>query len=592
MPGGEGLSVELLPGYYVDESAHGAFKTLPWPSADKMPESIGRELILWAEGYTDEPGLIHPLTGLPWEFTFGQRRFLYLWYAHVDGRFIYRSGVKRGAKGVGKDYIAAAHMLMELVGPSQLVNEGGRWVGVRHRMPLVQIAANSEAQAKDTLRIANTMLSKDARAFYGLDCGETQTKLTDGSGGRMEVLTASDASSEGDPATFIALNESHHMTGDLGRRLASVARRNVGKSPAELQSRLVEYTNAHRMGGDSVAEDSFNAWQKQVSGKYPAMRQDILYDSVEADPALRLHVPEELELGLRQAYSDAPWSDIDRLTGEALDERTGAGDSIRFYFNGLAASEDAWVDPRKFDSLMDSSLSLSDGDAIAVFLDCSKSEDATGMVACRLSDSAFFVLGMWQKPHGDRGKEWLVPREEVDATAREAFSRYRVVWFGMDPSPARDDSTEALYWKELGDALHRDFRNRLKVWATPGAQGSSVVFDMRMSQRGGSERNQKFTETAELVSTLIDESDVESGVVPFRIESHAGLRMHAHNAKRRPNRWGFTLGKQSRDSKRLVDLAVCMVGARLGRDAALDSGKVRAASGAKKPVERRSFVLR
>ena len=586
------MSVELLPGYYVDDSLSGAFCTLPWPGIDDLPESIGPQLIRWAEGRTDEPGLTHYLTGEPWRFTVGQRKFLHLWYAHENGRFVYRSAVKRGAKGTGKDPFAAAHMILEFIGPSQLVFDGSGWVGARHRMPLVQIGANSEPQARDTLRIANSMLSKDARSFYGLDCGETQTKLTDGSGGRMETLTASDASSEGDPATFIALNESHHMTGDLGRRIADVARRNVGKSPAELQARMVEYTNAHRMGGDSVAEDSFNAWQKQVSGKYPGLRQDILYDSIEADPALRLHVPDELELGLRQAYADAGWADYYRLRGEALDPRTSPGDSIRFYFNGLAASEDAWVDPRKFDSLMDSSLSLSDGDAIAVFLDCSKSEDATGMVACRLSDSAFFVLGMWQKPHGDRGKDWLVPREEVDAAAREAFSRYRVVWFGMDPSPARDDSTEALYWKELGDSLHRDFRNRLKVWATPGAQGSSVVFDMRLSQRGGNERNQKFTETAELVSTLIDESDVEAGVVPFRIESHAGLRMHAHNAKRRPNRWGFTLGKQSRDYKRLVDLAVCMVGARLGRDVALDSGKVRAASGAKKPTERRSFVLR
>lgn len=585
-------NAELLPGYYR-EPKYGALCTLPWPDdPNDLPPSLGPSIIFWAEGRTDEPGLVHFLTGKPWRFTVGQKRFIHMWFAHRDGRFIYRSGVKRGAKGTGKDPFAAAMMLIELIGPSQLVHDGTGWVGVRHRMPLVQIAANSEAQAKDTLRIANTMLSRDARAYYGLDCGETQTKLTDGSGGRMEVLTASDSSSEGDPATFIALNESHHMTGDLGRRLADVARRNVGKSPAELQARLVEYTNAHRMGGDSVAEASFDAWQKQVSGKYPGLRQDILYDSVEADPNLRLHVPEELDRGIRQAHSDAFWSDIDRLKDEALDPRTSPGDSIRFYFNGLAAAEDAWIDPRKFDSLMEPSLSLSDGDQIALFLDCSKSEDSTGLVACRIHDSAFFVLGFWQRPHGNRGKDWIVPREEVDAAVRGAFDRFRVAWFGVDPSPARDDASEALYWKETIDGFHRDFRNRLKMWATPGAQGSSVLFDMRLSQRGGKERNEKFTETAELVASLVDESDIEAGVIPFRIESHAGLRMHAHNAKRRPNRWGFTLGKQSRDSKRLVDLAVCMVGSRLGRDIVLDSGKVRARQPARKKAERRSFVLR
>lgn len=61
----------------------------------------------------------------------------------------------------------------------------------------------------------------------------------------------------------------------------------------------------------------------------------------------------------------------------------------------------------------------------------------------------------------------------------------------------------------------------------------------------------------------------------FKHDGHAAMRTHAHNAKRRPNQWGYSLGKASRDSHQLVDLAVCMVGARLGRGIALNSGKVR-----------------
>ncbi|HLS33327.1 MAG TPA: hypothetical protein VK039_07050, partial [Brevibacterium sp.] len=368
-------------------------------------------------------------------------------------------------------------------------------------MPLVQIASNSEAQSKDTLRIANAMLGEGARRYYRIDAGETMTKLKDGTGGRMEVLTYSEKSSEGDPATFIVLNESHHMQGDSGYKIAAVARRNVGKSPAELQARLVEYTNAHQQGTESVAGDSFEAWQKQISGLYPGLKQDILYDSREADPRLRTYVPRELDLGIRQAYSDAPWYDHDRIVDEALDPRTTPGDSIRFYFNGLAAAEDAWVDPQKFDALADESLELVDGDQVCLFLDCSKSEDATGLVACRLKDGAIFVLGFWQRPHGARGKTWLAPRSEVDATLRDAFDRYRVIWCGIDPSPARDDEDESLYWKPIIDGIHRDFRNRVKLWATPGTvRGHSVLFDMRMSQPGARERNARFTEIAGLIS--------------------------------------------------------------------------------------------
>lgn len=573
---------EVLPGYRIDPIT-GAWLTIPWPldPAEKdslIVSSLGPDLIDWAEWRTDEPGLTDYLTGKPWRFTAGQKRFLILWYAYdARGRWLYRSGVKRGAKGTGKDPFGAALCNLELVGRSQLVlnDKTGSYEGMRHTMPLVQIASNSEAQSKDMLRIANGLFGREARDFYQIDAGETRTILKDG--GRLEVLTASEKSSEGDPATFIALNESHHMTESSGgHRIAEVARRNVGKSPAALQARLCELTNAHRMGTDSVAERTFNAWQAQVSGQ--ALRQDILYDSIEADPATRLHVEDELAAALAAAYSDAPWADLERLVDEVLDPRTSPGDSIRFYLNGLAAAEDAWVDPRKFDALANASLALEPGDQIVMFLDCSKSEDATGLVGCRLSDGAIFQLGVWQKPHGDRGKGWLAPRDEVDGVVRRSFDLYRVEWFGVDPSPATDDQDETLYWRTLIDLWHRDFSKKLKVWATPGAQGNSVLFDMRMSQRGAVQRNQLFTEVAMLTAQEIDE---DSG---FPHDGSSALRTHVHNAKRRPNQWGYSIGKASRDSAQLVDLAVCMVGARMGRGIVLNSGKVKQGSRSKAKV--------
>lgn len=566
--------VLLPPGYRVD-SGTGAWVSAPWPDDPDeklhlVRNSLGPALIEWAEGRTDEPGLIDYLTGRPWRFTPGQKRFLILWYAYDPqrGRWVYRSGVKRGAKGTGKDPFGASLLNIELVGRSQLVwdDDARQWAGMRHMLPLVQVASNSEAQSKDTLRIANAMFSGEARDYYGIDCGETRTILRDG--GRMEVLTASEKSSEGDPATFILLNESHHMTETSGgHKVAAVARRNVGKSPATLQARICEMTNAHQQGMDSEAERTYEAWQKQAAGK--AKRQDILYDSIEADPATDLSDDEQRTRALEQAYGDAPWADLERLSDEILDPRTSLADSIRYYLNGLAAAEDAWIDPRTFDTLAVNE-SLADDDQIAMFLDCSKSEDATGLVAARLSDGFVTVLGMWQRPHGDRGKDWLAPREKVDATVRQAFDRYRVVWFGVDPSPARDDENEALYWADLIDRWHRDFHRKLTLWATPGAQGHSVKFDMRISQRGGVERNRQFTEQAELTARAIDDDRT------LIHDGHAGLRLHTHHAKRRPNQWGVSLGKENRDSKNLVDLAVCMVGALLGRRIALNSPKVRA----------------
>jgi hypothetical protein len=165
-----------------------------------------------------------------------------------------------------------------------------------------------------------------------------------------------------------------------------------------------------------------------------------------------------------------------------------------------------------------------------------------------------------------------VPRAEVDAEVRAAFERYNVAWFGVDPSPAKEDTTEALYWMSLVDQWHRDFARRLPVWATPGTGGNSVLFDMRLSQSGGVRRNQAFTLAAEMVARWVDEEGLAG---PLRHDGSTSLRLHVHNARRRPNQWGVSLGKVTRDSTKLVDLAVCMVGAVMGAREALNSGKLR-----------------
>jgi hypothetical protein len=99
----------------------------------------------------------------------GQKRFLILWYAlDDDGRFVYRSGVKRGAKGTGKDPMLAAMCNTELLGPVEPYDRDdatGLWVGRARGFPLVQVMSNSEDQSKKVLRIANGMWTRRPRAL-------------------------------------------------------------------------------------------------------------------------------------------------------------------------------------------------------------------------------------------------------------------------------------------------------------------------------------------------------------------------------------------------------------------------------------------
>jgi hypothetical protein len=579
-------SADLPPGYYLDPKGSGAWMTLPWPGDQSLPwdhpsrlallqPSLGPSLIRWGETW-----LVHHLTGRPWRYTAGQKRFLILWYSLDENlRWHFRRAVKRGAKGTGKDPFAAAWGVTELCGPVRPVGwDGDRPVGVRQRLPLVQYGANSEAQAKDVLRIANAMVSLALRDEVGYDGGETVSKIE--GGGRVELLTASEMSAEGDPATAVGLNEVHHMTDQNGgMKTAKVAQRNVGKSPKELQARLIEFTNAHRQGADSRGERSYKAWQIQVSGKTKSKKIDILYDSMEADPALDITDPDQLMTGIRQAYTDAHWRDEERLHDEASDPDTSVADLIRYYLNGLATAEDAWVDPGNFDALARAGVELADGDQIAALLDCSKSGDATALVGCRLSDGHCFTLDVWQKPHG-HAAAWLAPVTEVDARSRDVLKRYAVMWFGIDPSPALDGTGQESYWMPMIDALHRDYKDEIPNWATPGKNGHAFLYDMRISAPGGLQRLREFTAMAEQTATDIDGDPDETEVArQARLANPAlthdgdpSLRAHVHNARRRPNAFGVSLGKASRDSTNLVDLAVCMVGARLGRRIALNSG--------------------
>lgn len=578
---------ELLPGYFIDPPT-GAWLTLRWPANPlELPPSIGPQVVADIEGR-----LSHHLEDESWRFTPAQRRWLWFWYAvRPDGRWLYRSGVKRGAKGTGKDPLIAAMVHGELWAPTRIADYDGTppaflheagWKGPwprgrAHRMPLVQIGANSEAQGMDTLRVVNGMVGAELSEELGWDGGILRSQMHDG--GRVELLTMSERTAEGDPATAIFLNETHHMTESSGgTRLAAVGRRNAAKSPGG-RARVAEFTNAHQPGENSTAEASFDAWQQQVAGK--TRREDILYDSREAPPHLRLNVEEELEEGIAAAYADSPWTDLERIRDEAQDPRVSLAESTRYYFNALPTNEDAWVDPRNWDRLV-RDLVVVDKEPIVLFLDCSKSSDATALVGCRLSDGHIMSLGGWQRPHGDRGTGWLAPKADVDAAVRAAKDRWTVTWFGVDPSPAKDDETEALYWGPLVDEWHRLFRETVVLWATPGVKGSAVAFDMRLSVSGGVDRNRLFTEAAMQTAVDIDEWDGKTGEPPLTHDGDPMMRVHVHNARRRTNQWGVSLGKQTRDSKKLVDYAVTAVGARMGRRLVLNSGKT---------VEERSGVV-
>lgn len=192
-----------------------------------------------------------------------------------------------------------------------------------------------------------------------------------------------------------------------------------------------------------------------------------------------------------------------------------------------------------------------DGEAIVMFLDCSLTDDATALVACRVADGFVKPLGLWQRPPGKRGDTWKVPREGVDDTVREAMRRWHVVAFWGDPSHVLDDETGLHYWDPLFDAWHRDYGRRLRLWARPeGRDRHAVMFDMARL-----DVQKRFVAYVDQAYTAIADKD-------FPHDGDARLRRHMLNARRQPTRAGMSIAKEGRESKRKIDLAFCAIAAR------------------------------
>jgi phage terminase large subunit-like protein len=85
-----------------------------------------------------------------------------------------------------------------------------------------------------------------------------------------------------------------------------------------------------------------------------------------------------------------------------------------------------------------------------------------------------------------------------------------------------------------------------------------------MWDMGDRRRQQQFTEAVDRFYRDVLERQL----------THDGdkvLRQHVVNARRRTNAWGYTIGKEHRESARKIDLAVCAIGARMLRRQVMNS---------------------
>ena len=544
--------VRLGPTWQVDAAGH-------WLLPDA---TIGWDFLGWC-GTELQHG-----RGRPWRFTLEQARWALWWYA-VDetGAWDSQDGVLQRLKGWGKDPMGGTLLYNEALGPCRVAYmDGDRPVATDCPDAWVQTAAVSLKQTKNTMRLMPGLLTPEARSFYRVQIGK-ETIHALGGERLIEAVTSSPDTLEGARATFVLKNETQHWDeANQGTEMAAVIERNATKS-ADGAARSLAITNAYEPGMGSVAEDDRTAWETAQGGG--SLGSGTLYDSLEApnDAPLTAEAAPSVVEAIR---GDSIWLSTARIVKSILDLRNPPSRSRRFWYNQIWAAEDAWVTPQQVD-LAGRPLGTDDPAAIraeraeplVLFFDGSKSDDATGLMGCRLRDGHLLTLGIWQRPHGEAAKGWTVNRHEVDQRVREILAERHVVAFYADPSHAKD-LDETGYWDAIIDGWHRDYGRRLKHWATKsGAGRHSIMWDMTSP-----ERLRLFTIAAERFT-----AELADGAITH--DAHPALVAHLKYARRAPNRYGVSLAKQHRESPRKVDLAVCAVGARMLREVVLNGPRRR-----------------
>jgi hypothetical protein len=529
-----------------------------------LPEyTLGWHCLAWTATY------LQHYVGAPWRYTAEQARLTLWWYAMdpATNRFLWRDGVIQRLKGWGKDPLIATWSAFEFVGPCRfghVADEGNEWgvpagqpLGVQHPAAWVQIAAVSQDQTRNTMTLFPSILSKRAIEEYRIDLGK-EIIYADKGRARIEAVTSSPRALEGGRPTAVNLGETHHwLESNQGHEMAAVIERNATKS-ADGQSRTLANTNAYEPGEDSVAERTREAFESAEAGR--VVDTGLFYDSLEAPAEAKL-TEEWIVPTLKAVRGDSTWLDIERLKASILDVRNPPSRSRRFWFNQIVAAEDAFLAPYEWDACRREDAALLPNDEIVLFFDGSKSDDATGLAACRMSDGFVTALGVWQRPANWPGDvPWRVPREEVDGTVAQVFADYRPIAFFADPGAGHDDADGERYWDGYIDAWAQRYGKKLKLKAvTGGANRHAVLWDMRDRRR-----QQTFTEAVDRFYRDVLERQL------FH-DGHRMLRQHVANARRRTNQWGYTIGKEHRESARKVDLAVCAIGARMLRRMMLNS---------------------
>ncbi|MER5608364.1 hypothetical protein AB0F93_00210 [Micromonospora tulbaghiae] len=343
------------------------------------------------------------------------------------------------------------------------------------------------------------------------------------------------------------------------KEMRNVVAANMWKRKRGAGTWFFETTTMFEPGADSAAEETFNEAMALVEGRKKRGSHRLYFDHRWGE-CPDLTDEQMLRQAIRDAYGDAlAWMDIDSLVDSVYDTRTSEARVRRYMLNAKTSSKDAWLREHEWDACGRKDVPpLADGDLVVLGGDGSWNNDATAIVATRVSDGHMELLGCWEQPEGPEGEEWQVDREAVDACVADAMNRFDVAGFYFDPP----------HWSDY-----------LARWTSQWGHLMKVQASRQHPLDWWTNRPTQVVHALAEFHTAVLEKRVSYTKYPPEMEPYderarrsLTLKRHALNARREPRRSGLHIRKESPKSAKKIDAIMAAVLSWQCRQDAIEGG--------------------
>lgn len=474
------------------------------PSPDPLPPTHGPLVCRWMETF-----LIHgpgPVYGQPFRLQSFQKAFLYRLYEHDgNGRRRVRRALFGLPKGNAKTELMAAVALAELAGP------------LATTAPDIPVAAASYEQA-DILFATAAAMVKDGPLKDHLDVFEDRITRKDGPGRLKKVAAVAGTNDGGRPTTFVG-DELHEWDGRKAR-VHLVISNSLQKRPDGLELNI----STAGSDPDSLLATMYEYGRKVASGE--VVDPEFLFVWYEGPAEVDLNDPDSVRAAVLACNpgADVFWP-AENLVKRA--RQIPAHEFRRYHLNQWVSGAQAFLPPGVWDACAhlerrretaDEPCTVPAGADVVAAFDGSYSGDSTGITVHELGTRHMDVWAAWERP-ADARHDWHVPEEAVEAALRELFRTFKVRELAAD------------MW------LYRGMLERLDAEGFP-------VTEVPQGK----------------VMNLAAQSFYEAATGgAFTHSGDPRLSRHVANAVVDDTPHGPRVRKESKNSKRKIDLAICAI---------------------------------